>query len=131
MDVTATAPVDTARARWHAHGYNRSPYYRVAAATAQCLPRPLRARVAERLGRLLVARFPAERAAVRRNLARVHPGRDAMWLNAAVARVFARFAVCFADLLSLNRGPRSDLWRHVTGDDVQRVKGGQEPVPRV
>jgi lauroyl/myristoyl acyltransferase len=114
-------PVATARARWHAHPYNRSPYYRFAAAAAPRLPRSLRARVAARLGSLLVARFPVERAAVRRNLSRVHPGRDAAWLDTAASRVFARFAVCFADLFSLNRGPASTLSRHVAG------VSGQEP----
>ncbi len=106
-------------ARWHAHGYNRSRYYRVAAATAPRLPRRLRAWLAIRLAGVLAARFPAERAAVRRNLARVHPAGDPAWLDAAVDRVFDRFAVCFADLLSLNRGPQSGLWRHVKGIDSQ------------
>jgi lauroyl/myristoyl acyltransferase len=105
--------------RWHAHAYNRSRYYRLAAATAPRLPRPMRAWLAERLAGLLMARFPAERAAVRRNLARVHPGREAAWLDAAVGRVFARFAVCFADLLSLNRGPAAGLWRYVASADVR------------
>jgi lauroyl/myristoyl acyltransferase len=120
VTVTAEPGVDAPRARWHAHPYNRSRYYRLAAATAPRLPRPARTWLAGRLARLLAARFPAERAAVRRNLARVQPGREPAWLDAAVEQVFRRFAVCFADLLSLNRGPRSDLWRHVTGDDVQR-----------
>lgn len=121
MDVTLAPPVDAPRARWHAHPYNRSRYYRLAAAAAPRLPRPARAWLAERLAGALMARFPAERAAVRRNLERVHPERGVVWLDAAVARVFARFAVCFADLLSLNRGPESGLWRHVAGID------GQEP----
>ena len=80
----------------------------------------MRVWLAERLAGLLVVRFPAERAAVRRNLTHVHPGRDAAWLDAAVDRVFARFAVCFADLLSLNR-EESGLWRHVAAGN------GQEP----
>jgi len=119
--VTLAPRMDAARARWHAHPYNRSRYYRLAAVAAPRLPRPVRAWLAERLAGVLVTRFPAERAAVRRNLERVHPGRGAAWLDAAVERVFARFAVCFADLLSLNRGPESGLWRHVAGI------GGQEP----
>jgi lauroyl/myristoyl acyltransferase len=49
----------------------------------------------------------------------VHPGRDATWLAAAVDRVFERFAVCFSDLLSLNRAPAATLWRHVAGIDEQ------------
>jgi lauroyl/myristoyl acyltransferase len=121
VNVTREPGVDVSRARWHTHPYNRSRYYRLAAIAAPRLPRPVRKWLAERLGAALVARFPAERAAVRRNLARVHPDREAEWLDAAAARVFARFAVCFADLLSLNRGPRSRLWRHVAGVD------GQEP----
>lgn len=119
--MTVTPGVDASRARWHAHPYNRSRYYRLAAAAAPCLPRSVRAWLAERLASLLIARFPAERAAVRRNLTRVHPEREPAWLDAAVERVFARFAVCFADLLSLNRGPGSGLWRHVAG------VAGQEP----
>lgn len=120
MGVTVAAGVDAPRARWHAHPYNRSRYYRLAAAAAPRLPRPVRVWLAERLAGLLMVRFPAERAAVRRNLTRVHPGRDAAWLDAAVDRVFARFAVCFADLLSLNR-EESGLWRHVAAG------AGQEP----
>jgi KDO2-lipid IV(A) lauroyltransferase len=112
-------PEERGRARWHAHPYNRPRYYQLAAAAAPRLPRPARAWLAQRLARLLLARFPAERAAVRRNLARVHPGQDAAWLDAAAARVFARFAVCFADLLSLNRGSRARLWHHVRGVDAQ------------
>jgi lauroyl/myristoyl acyltransferase len=121
VDVTLAPAVDASRARWHAHPYNRSRYYRLAAAAAPRLPRPVRVWLAERLAGAMMARFPAERAAVRRNLERVHPERGVAWLDAAVARVFARFAVCFADLLSLNRGPESGLWRHVAGID------GQEP----
>jgi lauroyl/myristoyl acyltransferase len=121
VGVTLARGMDPARARWHAHPYNRSRYYRLAAAAAPRLPRPVRVWLAERLAGLLMARFPAERAAVQRNLMHVQPGRDPVWLDAAVERVFARFAVCFADLLSLNRGPESGLRRHVTGID------GQEP----
>ena len=119
--MTLVPAVDAPRTRWHAHPYNRSGYYRLAAAAAPRLPRPVRSWLAERLAGALVARFPAEQAAVRRNLARVHPERGPAWLDAAVERVFVRFAVCFADLLSLNRGPESELWRHVAGID------GQEP----
>jgi lauroyl/myristoyl acyltransferase len=119
VNVTLVPGVDAPRGRWHAHPYNRSRYYRLAAAAAPRLPRPVRTWLAERLAGALVARFPAERAAVRRNLMRVHPERGPAWLDGAVERVFARFAVCFADLLSLNRGPESGLWRHVAGLDDQ------------
>lgn len=115
MTTTLAREVEPGRARWHAHGYNRSGYYQLAAAAARRLPRPLRMRIAGRLGRLLMAGFSAERAAVRRNLARVHPGREPAWLDGAVAQVFARFGVCFADLLTLNRGADAEIWRHVTG----------------
>jgi lauroyl/myristoyl acyltransferase len=121
VSATLVSEGEPAPARWHAHRYNRPRYYRLAAAAAPRLPRPFRAWVAGRLGGLLMARFPAERAAVRRNLARVHPQRGGPWLDRAVARVFARFGVCFADLLSLNRGSETDLRRHVEGID------GREP----
>jgi lauroyl/myristoyl acyltransferase len=71
------------------------------------------------VARLALPRFAREGQAVRANLARVHPHRDAAWLDAAVRRVFDAFAVCFADLLSLNRGPDAALWRHVAGIDEQ------------
>ena len=104
---------------WHSHRYNRAGYYRAARATASFLPRPARVWLATRVARTCAAGFPRERAAIRRNLARVCPHRDAAWLDAAVGRVFENFAVCFADLLSLNRGSRSALWRHVRGVDEQ------------
>jgi lauroyl/myristoyl acyltransferase len=105
--------------RWHTHPYNRALYYRLARLAAARLPRSGRARIAAWLGPRVAARFPAERAALRRNLARVHRHRDEAWLDAAVRTAFARFAVCFADLLSLNRGPAKELWRHVAGIDEQ------------
>lgn len=117
--TAAPGPASRAGARWHAHGYNRSPYYRLAAAAAPRLPRRARSWLAGRLARALRARFPEERAAVRRNLERVHPAGEPAWLDTAVDRVFDRFAVCFADLLSLNRGSPSALRRHVAGIDEQ------------
>ncbi|MGH7359422.1 MAG: lysophospholipid acyltransferase family protein, partial [Candidatus Rokuibacteriota bacterium] len=117
--VTGASEVESPPARWHAHPYNRSRYYRLAAAAAPRVPRAFRTWLATRMASSLGARFPAERAAVRRNLARVHPEREAAWLDAAVDRVYERFAVCFADLLSLNRGPRAGLWSHVAGIDEQ------------
>jgi lauroyl/myristoyl acyltransferase len=108
-----------ARARWHVHPYNRSAYYRLAAAAAPRLPRAVRMWLAGRLATALGGRFPAERAALGRNLARVHPQRESAWLDAAVDRVFDRFAVCFADLLSLDRRPLPRLRRHVAGIDEQ------------
>ena len=75
-------------------------------------------------------RFPAERARRLRPTSRVYPGRPTpAGLDAAVYSVFDRFAVCFADLLSLNRGPQSGLWRHVRGSTARsprarRSRGG-------
>ena len=51
MGVTRARRLDVPRARWHAHPYNRSRYYRMAAATAPRLPRPVRTWLAERLAR--------------------------------------------------------------------------------
>jgi lauroyl/myristoyl acyltransferase len=118
--VRVVSGATPAGSRWHAHAYNRRAYYRLARLVAPRLPRRLRVRLAARLGRRLLARFPAERAAVRRNLDRVHAGRGEAWLDEATARVFERFGVCFADLLSLNRGPSAALWRHVAGIDDQQ-----------
>jgi len=115
--------------RWYAHAYNRPGYYRLALAAAPRLPRRLRRWAATGAVRLLRRGFMAERAAVGRNLARVHPGRDAAWLDGAVQRLFENFGVCFADLLSLNRGPAHRIWRHVAGVSGQEhadaaVEGG-------
>ena len=111
----APSPRPLGLPRWYAHPYNRPGYYRLALAAAPRLPRRLRRWVATGAVRVLRHGFLAERAAVRRNLARVHPGRDAAWLDGAVQRLFENFGVCFADLLSLNRGPAHRLWRHVAG----------------
>ncbi len=115
MSVAAppAAPPTPSPARWYAHSYNRPSYYRLALATAPRLPRRARRWLAAGAARVLAPCLAVERAAVGRNLARVHPGRDGAWLDAAVRRVFQRFAVCFADLLSLNREPAAKLWQHV------------------
>jgi KDO2-lipid IV(A) lauroyltransferase len=117
LETSATTSPGTPR--WYTHAYNRSGYYRLALAAAPRLPRSLRRWVAMGAVRALRPGFHAERAAVRRNLARVHPGRDVAWLDRAVERVFENFGLCFADLLSLNRGPAGQLWRHVAGIDGQ------------
>lgn len=99
--------------RWYAHRFNRVPVYRVATAVASALPRGARLRVAAGLAGLAARRFPAERAVVRRNLARILPGATAAVLDALVAAVFRHFAVCFADLVTTNR--RADLEALVAG----------------
>jgi len=105
--------------RWHVHPHNRPGYYRLVRATARRLPWPARHWLAVRVARLGAGRFPAERAAVRRNLVRVHPDRSAVWLDRAADRVFERYAVCFADLLSLNRESPDRRWRRVAGAETQ------------
>jgi KDO2-lipid IV(A) lauroyltransferase len=109
------APAVPASPRWYTHAYNRPGYYRLALVALPYLPRPVRRRVAAGAARALTRRFPAERAAVRRNLGRVHPDKDGAGLDALVRGLFANFGVCFTDLLSLNRGPAGRLWRHVAG----------------
>jgi lauroyl/myristoyl acyltransferase len=107
--------------RWYAHPHNHPRYYRLGLLVAPGLPRPLRVRLARLVGRVAGAWFPAERAAVERNLRRVHPGRDVAWRAATVRRVFQNFAVCLADRLSFNRGPHRRLERHVRGLDGDEV----------
>ena len=60
---------------------------------------------------------------MRRNLERVHPTRDGAWLDAAVGRVFRNFALCFADLLSLNREPVTGILRHVAIQGEEHARG--------
>lgn len=115
MSLAGASPAPTSLPRWHAHLHNRQRYYRLGLATAPRLPPRARRWLAVRVARLGAGWFPDERAAVGRNLARVVPDRDAGWLEGAVDRVFENFAVCFADLLSLNREPEPRLWRRVTG----------------
>lgn len=100
-------------ARWSAHRYNRAVYYRIARAVARGLPEATRTGLAVAAGRLLVPAFPVERAAVRTNLVRVHPGRDGAWVEATARRLFRNFAVCFADLLALGRAGEARLRRLV------------------
>jgi KDO2-lipid IV(A) lauroyltransferase len=101
--------------RWYAHRFNRATVYRLGAAVAGTLPRPLRLRMAEALASIAGGRFPAERAVVRQNLARIAPSMGAAALDALVAEVFRHFAICFADLISSNRG--DDLEALIAGVD--------------
>jgi Kdo2-lipid IVA lauroyltransferase/acyltransferase len=112
--TTRAAPAAIAAApRWYAHGFNRAAVYRVATLAASVLPRPARLRVAAGMANVASRRFPAERAVVRRNLARILPGAPDRELNALVAAVFRNFAVCFADLITANR--RADVATLVAG----------------
>jgi lauroyl/myristoyl acyltransferase len=103
--------VESPRPRWYAHRYNRPEFYRLAAAVAW-LPRPVRLRVAARLGPLVMRLLAAERAAVARTLA-VATGAEGARLAELTARLFAEYAMCFSDLLSTNRQPLPRLMAHV------------------
>src|SRR5438046_1540001 len=103
--AAATAP------RWYAHRFNQAAVYRVAMLAASALPRPVRLRVATGVADIASRRFPAERAVVRRNLARILPGAPAQALDELVTTVFRNFAVCFVDLITANR--RDDVGRLV------------------
>jgi Kdo2-lipid IVA lauroyltransferase/acyltransferase len=56
---------------------------------------------------------PAERRAVRSNLARVLPGAGERELDRRAGETFANFGAFFADLLTLNRRPTADLGAYV------------------
>jgi lauroyl/myristoyl acyltransferase len=101
---------------WYAHGWNRAVFYALGGAVAGALPRPVRLRLAEVLGALGPAAFPAERTAVAANLARVVPDASPARRGRLVRRVFRRFAVCFADLLAGNGGNGSSLLATVQGE---------------
>ena len=94
-------PLPDAPPRWYAHDWNRAGVYRLGASVLGALPRGARLTLAAAIA--AVAPFPVERAVVRANLARVAPGLGAAAREALVRRVFRRFAMCFADLLSTNR----------------------------
>ena len=87
--------------RWYAHEWNRATVYRWGAPVLGALPR--RARLALASAVASVLRFPAERAAVRANLARIAPELPAARRDRLARRVFGHFAMCFADLISTNR----------------------------
>ncbi|MBI2157660.1 MAG: lysophospholipid acyltransferase family protein [Candidatus Rokubacteria bacterium] len=97
----AVPPLPERAPRWHAHGWNRAAVYRWGAPALGALPRPARLALARGLAAL--APFRAERAAVAANLARIRPAASAAERAALVGRVFAHFAMCFADLISTNR----------------------------
>lgn len=78
-------------------------------------------RLARAVARAVALRCPAQRAAVRANLARIHPGAAPGWLEARVRRVFENFGVCLADQAALPGEPSPRLWRHVAGAEEQRV----------
>ena len=122
VGVTVARGVDAPRARWHAHPYNRSRYYRLAAAAAPRLP-------AAGCGRWLAGRLarPARWRASPRS-ARPCGGTWRGFTRGATRPGSTRPStgcsrasrVCFADLLSLNRGRSGAL-------AARRGSDGQEP----
>src|SRR5690349_12444274 len=109
MAMRAAAGEDVAAPpRWYAHRFNRAGVYRAASVVAAALPRPARLRVAAAVAGLVAPRLAVERAVVRRNLSRIVPEAAPDRLDALVADVFRHFAVCFADLLTSNRGAHLD-----------------------
>ena len=89
--------------RWYTHRLNRPAFYRAGAVLAGALPRPVRLALARGLARRAAEWFPAERARVRANLARVRPLASPAEGERLVDEVFRHFAICFADLISTNR----------------------------
>jgi KDO2-lipid IV(A) lauroyltransferase len=67
------------------------------------LPRAARLALARALAGRAAGWFPAERARVRANLARVRPHAGDAERERLVDEVFRHFATCFADLISTNR----------------------------
>jgi phosphatidylinositol dimannoside acyltransferase len=96
--ATAAAPP-----RWYTHRLNRPAVYRAGAMLMGALPRVVRLVLAGTLARRASAWFPAERARVRANLARVRPAEAAAARERLVDEVFRHFAICFTDLISTNR----------------------------
>ena len=93
--------------RWrtsHAHWLNRAPFYRAASAVAAMLPRRTRLSLAAGLGGALSHACAREARIVRANLARVAPGLAPAPRARQVRQLFGHFAICFADLLTTNRG---------------------------
>jgi KDO2-lipid IV(A) lauroyltransferase len=97
------AGVAPAPPRWYTHRLNRPAVYRAGAALTGVLPRAARLALARAVAGPASTWFPAERARVRANLARVRPGASAAALERLVDEVFRYFAACFIDLISTNR----------------------------
>jgi lauroyl/myristoyl acyltransferase len=106
-DLAASAP------RWYGHPYNRARLYRLASACGR-LPRPARLALARRLAALASQWFPAERAVLRKALARF-TGATGPALDALTVGVFRNFAMCFSDLVSTNRRPAAWLADRMVG----------------
>ena len=107
MPQSVTPDRRAVRPRWYSHPYNRADLYRLAAGFGW-LPRQGRLGLARRLGRFAPQLLPAERAVVRKTLARV-TGATGSRLDALTVGTFTDFAMCFSDLVSTNRRPAGRL----------------------
>src|SRR3989304_5378449 len=115
VSEAATLPAQGRSRRWYSHPYNRGRYYRLARLVARALPPPGRRALAGGLARGAPRVLPAGRESVRENLRRVLPGVDGRGLDTAVWGTFRNFALCFGDLLTLNRAPVERLSRYLDG----------------
>ena len=97
--------------RWYGHPYNRAALYRLAEAVS-VMPRGLRLTLARQIGRLAPRFLPVEQRAIRKALGLI-TGASAARLDELTAAVFRDFAMCFADLVSTNRGSTARLSRLV------------------
>src|SRR3990172_6391411 len=111
LAVPTTAPLRSRR--WSSHPYNRGEFYRIATFCARALPRTGRHAVSALLAPLACRLLPTERENVRRNLSKVLSGADPSSLDAAVFAIFRNFALCFSDLLTVNRAHDTTLHRYV------------------
>ena len=117
-----TSSVDGLARRWYSHRYNRPDLYGLAARLGW-LPRRVRLGLARQVGRLAPRLMPAERAAIRKTLARLTAVTGSR-LDELTARVFVDFAMCFSDLVSTNRKPGARLASYVAGTEgVERLGG--------
>jgi lauroyl/myristoyl acyltransferase len=117
---TATPP------RWYVHPYNRVEFYRLATAMGW-LPRNLRLALAQRVGWLAARLLPRERAVIGKTLG-VVTGATGGRLAALTSQVFAEFAMCFSDLVSMGGQPPDRFPTYVAAPTgVERfhaLKGG-------
>jgi lauroyl/myristoyl acyltransferase len=97
--------------RWYWHQYNRVVAYRLAEGCGR-LPRRWRLALARRMGVLALRRMPRERAVVQATLATI-TGASGARLDALTRRAFQDFAVCFSDLVTVNRLPAARLLDYV------------------
>lgn len=125
--VTPNGPQTTPSTtpRWYTHTYNRLALYRLVAACARWLPRPVRLSIAGWVATLVQRHMPHEHAAVRRNLAHTLPAASPREIEHRARALFRHFACFFTDLLSLNRQAVGLQQRYIHGvyglEHLQRV----------